>query len=140
MPADEHGLTDNAVMEAHDMIHHAEQEEHEYEAAMKRGITDEAAEAEYTFIHGAEQRAAREEVSPPPPPNIAQLSPYHWLKLFSKGDVTLLARSRRPWSGSFRGNIKQRCLASRKRKRLKHCCAGRWWRMMHCTIRCYGLQ
>ncbi|KAI2607180.1 uncharacterized protein GGS25DRAFT_321545 [Hypoxylon fragiforme] len=61
MPADEHGLTDNAVMEAHDMIHHAEQEEHEYEAAMKRGITDEAAEAEYTFIHGAEQRAAREE-------------------------------------------------------------------------------
>lgn len=63
MSADGHGLPDNAVMGAHDMIHHAEQEEHEHEAAMKRGITDEAAEAEYQLIHGAEERAARAEVS-----------------------------------------------------------------------------
>ncbi|KAI1645913.1 hypothetical protein F4815DRAFT_102738 [Daldinia loculata] len=61
MSADGHGLPDNAVMGAHDMIHHAEQEEHEHEAAMKRGITDEAAEAEYQLIHGAEERAARAE-------------------------------------------------------------------------------
>ncbi|KAI1660719.1 hypothetical protein F4813DRAFT_262044 [Daldinia decipiens] len=61
MSADGHGLTDDAIMGAHDMIHHAEQEEHEHEAAMKRGITDEAAEAEYQLIHGAEERAARAE-------------------------------------------------------------------------------
>ncbi|KAI0128167.1 hypothetical protein F4776DRAFT_629472 [Hypoxylon sp. NC0597] len=61
MPAAGHGLPDEAIVEAHDMIHHAEQEEHEYEAALKRGITDEMAEAEYDLIHGAELRAAREE-------------------------------------------------------------------------------
>ncbi|KAI8960806.1 hypothetical protein F5Y11DRAFT_250858 [Daldinia sp. FL1419] len=61
MSADKHGLTDDAIIGAHDMIHHAEQEEHEHEAAMKRGITDEAAEAEYELIHGAEERAARTE-------------------------------------------------------------------------------
>ncbi|KAI0379213.1 hypothetical protein F5Y04DRAFT_259995 [Hypomontagnella monticulosa] len=61
MSADGHGLPDNAIVGAHDMIHHAEQEEHEYEAAMKRGITDEAAEAEYDLMHGAEERAARTE-------------------------------------------------------------------------------
>ncbi|KAI1475545.1 hypothetical protein K445DRAFT_320326 [Daldinia sp. EC12] len=61
MPFEGHGLTDDAIIGAHDMIHHAEQEEHEYEAAMKRGITDEAAEAEYELIHGAEERAARAE-------------------------------------------------------------------------------
>ncbi|KAI0852725.1 hypothetical protein F5Y00DRAFT_153594 [Daldinia vernicosa] len=61
MSADGHGLPDNAIKGAHDMIHHAEQEEHEHEAAMKRGITDEAAEAEYQLIHGAEERADRAE-------------------------------------------------------------------------------
>ncbi|KAI1470516.1 uncharacterized protein F4812DRAFT_417923 [Daldinia caldariorum] len=61
MPSEGRGLTDDAVRGAHDMIHHAEQEEHEYEAATKRGITDEAAEAEYELIHGAEERAARAE-------------------------------------------------------------------------------
>ena len=50
------------------LIHHAEQEEHEYEAALKRGITDEMAEAEYDLIHGAELRAAREEVRIPQSP------------------------------------------------------------------------
>lgn len=62
MSADGHGLPDSAIIGAHDMIHHAEQEEHEYEAAMKRGITDEAAQAEYDLMHGAEERAARAEV------------------------------------------------------------------------------
>ncbi|KAI1386067.1 uncharacterized protein F4822DRAFT_430942 [Hypoxylon trugodes] len=61
MADENHGLSDNAIMGAHDMIHHAEQEEHEYEAAMKRGISDEAAEAEYDLMHGAEERAARDE-------------------------------------------------------------------------------
>ncbi|KAI1453386.1 hypothetical protein F4805DRAFT_461805 [Annulohypoxylon moriforme] len=61
MSADGHGLPDEAVVEAHDMMHHAEQEEHEHEAAMKRGITDDMAEAEYDLIHGAEERAARDE-------------------------------------------------------------------------------
>lgn len=47
------------------MIHHAEQEEHEHEAAMKRGLPDSAAEAEYDLIHGAEQRAEKAEVRQP---------------------------------------------------------------------------
>ncbi|KAI1817471.1 hypothetical protein GGS20DRAFT_10326 [Poronia punctata] len=50
-----HGLPDEAIVEAHDMIHHAEQEEHEHEAAEKRGLTDQAAEAEYDLIHHAEE-------------------------------------------------------------------------------------
>ncbi|KAI1330937.1 hypothetical protein F5Y16DRAFT_361632 [Xylariaceae sp. FL0255] len=61
MSADGHGLPDNAVRSAHDMIHHAEQEEHEHEAAAKRGITDEAAEAEYDLIHRAEEDQAKDE-------------------------------------------------------------------------------
>ncbi|KAI4859851.1 hypothetical protein F4820DRAFT_453490 [Hypoxylon rubiginosum] len=61
MSADGHGLPDNAVIGAHDMIHHAEQEEHEHEAAMKRGLPDAAAEAEYDLMHGAEERAEKEE-------------------------------------------------------------------------------
>ncbi|KAI0593646.1 hypothetical protein F4775DRAFT_597060 [Biscogniauxia sp. FL1348] len=56
MSADGHGLPDPAIIGAHDMIHHAEQEEHEHEAAMKRGLPDSAAEAEYDLIHGAEER------------------------------------------------------------------------------------
>ncbi|KAI1775422.1 hypothetical protein F4818DRAFT_416546 [Hypoxylon cercidicola] len=62
MSADGHGLPDNAIVGAHDMIHHAEQEEHEHEAAMKRGLPDSAAEAEYDLIHGAEERAEKQEV------------------------------------------------------------------------------
>ncbi|KAI0436621.1 hypothetical protein F4803DRAFT_214634 [Xylaria telfairii] len=54
MSADGHGLPDNAIRGAHDMIHHAEQEEHEHEAASKRGLTDKAVEAEYDFMHHAE--------------------------------------------------------------------------------------
>ncbi|KAI3318684.1 hypothetical protein HD806DRAFT_309001 [Xylariaceae sp. AK1471] len=50
-----HGLPDEAIREAHDMIHHAEQEEHEHEAAAKRGLPDSAAEAEYDLIHHAEE-------------------------------------------------------------------------------------
>ncbi|KAI0392990.1 hypothetical protein F5Y17DRAFT_459330 [Xylariaceae sp. FL0594] len=50
-----HGLDDEAIHEAHDMIHHAEQEEHEHEAAAKRGLSDSAAEAEYDLIHHAEE-------------------------------------------------------------------------------------
>ncbi|KAI5861962.1 hypothetical protein GGS23DRAFT_120787 [Durotheca rogersii] len=61
MPMEEQGLTDRAVMNAHDMIHHAEMEEHEHEAALRRGISDEAAEAEYDLIHGAEMRAEQAE-------------------------------------------------------------------------------
>ncbi|KAI5919813.1 hypothetical protein F4810DRAFT_685764 [Camillea tinctor] len=56
MSVDGHGLPDPAIKGAHDMIHHAEQEEHEHEAAMKRGLPDSAAEAEYDLIHGAEER------------------------------------------------------------------------------------
>lgn len=54
MSADGHGLPDNAVRDAHDMIHHAEQEEHEHEAAQKRGLTDNAANAEREFMQHAE--------------------------------------------------------------------------------------
>ncbi|KAI8630661.1 hypothetical protein F5Y19DRAFT_428538 [Xylariaceae sp. FL1651] len=54
MSSDGHGLPDDAIRNAHDMLHHAEQEEHEHEAAAKRGIPDEAAEAEYDLIHQAE--------------------------------------------------------------------------------------
>ncbi|KAI0011244.1 hypothetical protein F4779DRAFT_573949 [Xylariaceae sp. FL0662B] len=63
MSADGHGLPDNAIKGAHDMIHHAEQEEHEHEAALKRGLSYEAAEAEYDLIHGAEEQLPKEEES-----------------------------------------------------------------------------
>ncbi|KAI0106167.1 hypothetical protein GGR51DRAFT_518037 [Nemania sp. FL0031] len=59
MSADGHGLPDNAILGAHDMIHHAEQEEHEHEAAMKRGLPDKAIEAEYDFMHHAEDELAK---------------------------------------------------------------------------------
>ncbi|KAI0871561.1 hypothetical protein GGS24DRAFT_470914 [Hypoxylon argillaceum] len=59
MSADGHGLPDNAIRGAHDMIHHAEQEEHEHEAATKRGLTDQAVEAEYDFMHHAEDELAK---------------------------------------------------------------------------------
>jgi hypothetical protein len=44
-----HGLDDEAVREAHDFIHKAEQEAHEREAGSKRGLSDEAVEAEREF-------------------------------------------------------------------------------------------
>ncbi|KAJ8107414.1 hypothetical protein ONZ43_g6740 [Nemania bipapillata] len=59
MSADGHGLPDNAIRGAHDMIHHAEQEEHEHEAAARRGLTDQAVEAEYDFMHHAEDELAK---------------------------------------------------------------------------------
>ncbi|KAI0408994.1 hypothetical protein F4802DRAFT_308549 [Xylaria palmicola] len=59
MSSDGHGLPDEAIKGAHDMIHHAEQEEHEHEAAEKRGLTDKAAEAEYDFMHHAEDELAQ---------------------------------------------------------------------------------
>ncbi|KAI1133718.1 hypothetical protein F5Y10DRAFT_260040 [Nemania abortiva] len=61
MSADGHGLPDNAVLGAHDFIHHAEQEEHEHEAAAKRGLPDKAAEAEYDLMHHAEEDLAKAE-------------------------------------------------------------------------------
>jgi hypothetical protein len=57
-----HGLPDEAIKEAHDMIHHAEQEEHEHEAAAKRGLPDSAAEAEYDLIHHAEEELEQTQV------------------------------------------------------------------------------
>ncbi|KAI1430266.1 hypothetical protein F5Y12DRAFT_13875 [Xylaria sp. FL1777] len=62
MSADGHGLPDNAVLGAHDMIHHAEQEEHEHEAAAKRGLTDNAVEAEHDFMQHAEDELNQAEV------------------------------------------------------------------------------
>ncbi|KAI1497487.1 hypothetical protein F5X99DRAFT_396830 [Biscogniauxia marginata] len=64
MSADGHGLPDPAIRGAYDMIHHAEQEEHEHTAAMKRGLPDSAAEAEYDLLHGIEERQERLEVAP----------------------------------------------------------------------------
>ncbi|KAI0150372.1 hypothetical protein GGR57DRAFT_194123 [Xylariaceae sp. FL1272] len=61
MSADGHGLPDNAIRSAHDMMHHVEQEEHEHEAAARRGLPDEAAEAEYDLMHRAEEEQARVE-------------------------------------------------------------------------------
>lgn len=61
MSADGHGLPDNAVMGVHDFIHHAEQEEHEHEAASKRGLPDSAVEAEHEFMQHAEEDLARSE-------------------------------------------------------------------------------
>ncbi|KAI0206377.1 hypothetical protein F4808DRAFT_407060 [Astrocystis sublimbata] len=54
MSADGHGLPDNAIRGAHDMIHHAEQEEHERQAAARGGLTDKAVEAEHDFMQHAE--------------------------------------------------------------------------------------
>ncbi|KAI0548751.1 hypothetical protein F4679DRAFT_549287 [Xylaria curta] len=62
MSADGHGLPDNAIRGAHDMIHHAEQEEHEHEAAQKRGLTDQAVEAEHEFMEHQEDELAKLEV------------------------------------------------------------------------------
>ncbi|KAJ3561461.1 hypothetical protein NPX13_g8939 [Xylaria arbuscula] len=62
MSADGHGLPDNAVIGVHDIIHHAEQEEHEHEAAAKRGLPDSAIEAEHEFMQHAEDDLARMEV------------------------------------------------------------------------------
>ncbi|KAK5628417.1 hypothetical protein RRF57_004132 [Xylaria bambusicola] len=62
MSADGHGLPDSAVIGAHDIIHHAEQEEHENEAASKRGLPDSAVEAEHDFMQHAEDDLARLEV------------------------------------------------------------------------------
>lgn len=62
MSADGHGLPDNAIRGAHDMIHHAEQEEHEHEAAAKRGLTDNAVEAEHDFMQHAEDELDQLEV------------------------------------------------------------------------------
>ncbi|KAI0860754.1 hypothetical protein F4680DRAFT_282032 [Xylaria scruposa] len=59
MSADGHGLPDNAIRGAHDMIHHAEQEEHEHEAAQKRGLTDQAVEAEHEFMEHQEDELAK---------------------------------------------------------------------------------
>ncbi|KAI1434638.1 hypothetical protein GGR50DRAFT_694854 [Xylaria sp. CBS 124048] len=61
MSADGHGLPDNAILGAHDMIHHAEQEEHEHEAAARRGLTDDAAEAEHDLIQHAEDELEESE-------------------------------------------------------------------------------
>ena len=44
-----HGLDDEAVREAHDFIHKAEQQVHERDAERKRGLSDEAVEAEHEF-------------------------------------------------------------------------------------------
>ncbi|KAI0016871.1 hypothetical protein F4780DRAFT_633983 [Xylariomycetidae sp. FL0641] len=54
MSAEGHGLPDASVKEAHDFIHHAEQEEHEHEAAERRGLPDSAAEAEHEFMDSVE--------------------------------------------------------------------------------------
>lgn len=45
-----HGLDDEAVKEGHDFIHRAEQEAHERDAAMKRGLPDSVVEAEHEFV------------------------------------------------------------------------------------------
>lgn len=45
MPGSE-GLSDAAATHAHDMIHHAEAEQHEHEADRKRGLPDSAVDAE----------------------------------------------------------------------------------------------
>jgi ribosomal protein S15P/S13E len=55
-PNAEHGITDEAAREAHDMIHHAEQEQHEHDAAARRGLTDAAVDAEremMDYVEGA---------------------------------------------------------------------------------------
>lgn len=56
------GLPDSAIRDAHDMIHHAEQEEHEHEAAAKRGLPDKAVEAEHEFMQHAEDELDEFEV------------------------------------------------------------------------------
>lgn len=56
------GLPDSAIRDAHDMIHHAEQEEHEHEAAEKRGLPDKAVEAEHEFMQHAEDELDEFEV------------------------------------------------------------------------------
>ncbi|KAI1109706.1 hypothetical protein F5Y14DRAFT_431440 [Nemania sp. NC0429] len=56
------GLPDSAIKDAHDMIHHAEQEEHEHEAAAKRGLPDKAVEAEHEFMQHAEDELDEFEV------------------------------------------------------------------------------
>jgi hypothetical protein len=58
MSSDGHGIPDSAAKGAHDLMHHAEQEQHEHEAAAKRGLTDEAVEKEHEFLEGIERRAS----------------------------------------------------------------------------------
>jgi len=44
-----HGLDDEAVTEGHDFMHKVEQEQHQRDADMKRGLPDSAIEAEHEF-------------------------------------------------------------------------------------------
>jgi FKBP-type peptidyl-prolyl cis-trans isomerase len=54
-PHAETGISDEAVREAHDVIHHAEQEQHEHDAAAKRGLTDQAVDAEREMMNTIER-------------------------------------------------------------------------------------
>lgn len=56
--SESHGLPDPAIKAAHDGMHHVEQEQHEREAAMRRGLPDEAIDADREFMQGVERRAS----------------------------------------------------------------------------------
>lgn len=49
-----HGITDEAAIAEGQFMHRAEHEEAEHEAAAKRGLSDDAAVWEHDLIHGAE--------------------------------------------------------------------------------------
>lgn len=49
-----HGITDKVATAEYEFMHRVEQEEHEHEAELKRGLSNEAAEWEFDLIHGAE--------------------------------------------------------------------------------------
>ncbi|EMR70045.1 hypothetical protein UCREL1_2927 [Eutypa lata UCREL1] len=51
-----HGITDKVATAEYEFMHRVEQEEHEHEAELKRGLSNEAAEWEFDLIHGAERK------------------------------------------------------------------------------------
>lgn len=54
MSTDGHGIPDNAAKGAHELLHQAEQEQHEHDASSQRGPTDEAVRSEHDSGGGVE--------------------------------------------------------------------------------------
>lgn len=57
MSSDGHGIPDSAALAAHQVIGHADQEQHQNELERKRsGLSDQAVDDERVFLTGAERR------------------------------------------------------------------------------------
>lgn len=59
MSSDGHGIPDSAALAAHQVVGHADQEQHQNDLERKRsGLSDEAVDGEGVFIKGVERRAS----------------------------------------------------------------------------------